>query len=95
MAEYYAAASVAEEISILRAVFEFLEYEVESDLYMDSAAARGMAKREGVGKVKCLEVKTLWLQQEVKRRRLELRTVPTDDNLADLGTRVLASERLH
>eukprot|EP00972_Heterocapsa_arctica_P028068 4129135-Heterocapsa_arctica.AAC.1 len=43
---------------MLRAVFEFMEYEVESYLYMDSAAARGMAKREGVGKVKCLEVKT-------------------------------------
>ncbi len=64
-------------------------------IMMDSAAARGMAKREGVGKVKGLEVKTLWLQQEVKRRRLNVRAVPTDDNYADLGTKVLANDRLH
>jgi hypothetical protein len=94
MAEYYAAAAVAEDLIMLRAVFEFFEYEVEANLFMDSAAARGMARREGVGKVKGLEVKTLWLQQEVKRRRVCLRTVGTEDNLADLGTKVLSVARL-
>eukprot|EP00972_Heterocapsa_arctica_P052431 7714958-Heterocapsa_arctica.AAC.1 len=94
MAEYYAAAAVAEELTKLRAVFEFLEYEVECYLYMDSVVARELAKRKGVGKVEGLEDKTLRLRHEVKRRRLTLSTVPTDNNLTDLGTKVLASARL-
>ena len=68
MAEYYAA-ETADELCTSRAVFEFTDYEGDCYLYMyqgkqmppdgimmDSAAARGMAKREGVGKVKGLEV---------------------------------------
>ena len=40
--------------------------------------------RNGVGKVKALEVQILWLQQEVKAKTLILKTVKLVDNCADL-----------
>ena len=49
---------------------------------------------EGVGKVKALEVRTLWLQQKVKAKTLTLRTVKSLENCADLGTKTLAAGTL-
>ena len=60
----------------------FFGCRVEASLHMDSAAGR-----EGVGKVKSLEVRTLWLQQVVKAKTLTLKTVKSQDNCADLGTK--------
>ena len=67
---------------------------VEASLHMDSAAARGICKREGVGKVKALEVRTLWLQQMIKAKTLTLKTVKSQDNCADLGTKTLTAGTL-
>ena len=50
---------------------------------MDSAAAREICRREGVGKVKALEVQILWLQQEAKAKTLMLKTVKSVDNCVD------------
>ena len=61
---------------------------------MESAAARGICRREGVGKLKALEVRTLWLQQVVKAKTLTLKTVKSEDNCADLGTKTLAAGTL-
>ena len=39
---------------------------------IDTSAAKGIASRRGVGKVRHLHVGTLWLQQAVHERRLRL-----------------------
>ena len=57
--------------------------EFEASLHMDSAAARGICRRQGVGKVKSLEVRMLWLQLVVKTKTLTLKTVKSQDNCAD------------
>ena len=67
----------------------FFGCQVEASLHLDSAAARGICRRESVGKVKLLEVRTLWLQQVVKAKTLTLKTVK-----ADLGTKTLAAGTL-
>ena len=51
---------------------------------MDRAAARRSWRPEGVGKVKALEVRTLWLEQLVKAKTLKLKTVKSVDNCANL-----------
>ena len=84
----------AEEMLLARDVLMFFGYQVEASLHMDSAAARGICRREGVGKVKSLEVRTLWLQQVVKAKTLTLKTVKSQDNCADLGTKTLAAGTL-
>ena len=87
MAEFYAGCATAEEMLLARDVLMFFGCPVEASLHMDSAAARGICRREGVGKVKSLEVRTLWLQQVVKAKTLTLKTVKSQDNCADLGTK--------
>ena len=68
MAEFYAGCATAEEMLLARDVLMFFGCRVEASLHMDSAAARGICRREGVGKVKSLEGRTLWLQQVVKAK---------------------------
>ena len=58
--------------------------------YAGCAAAEEMeiCRHEGVGKVKGLEVRTLWPQQVVKARMLMLKTVKSVANCADLETKM-------
>ena len=71
-----------------RDVLMFFGCQVEAALHMDSAAARGICRREDFGKVKALEVRTLWLQT------LTLNTLKSQDNCADVGTKTLAAGTL-
>ena len=90
MAEFYAGCATAEEMLLAREVLMFCGYRVEASLHMDSAAARGICRREGVGKVKSLEVRTLWLEEQVVRAKtLTLKTVKSQDTCADFGTKIL------
>ena len=91
MAEFYA--GCAAEMLLARDVLMFFSFQVEAALHMDSAAARGICRREIVGK-KALEVRTLWLQQVVKAKALTLRTVKSLNNCADLGAKTLAAGTL-
>ena len=52
MAKFYAGCATAEEMLLARDVLMFFGCQVEASLHMDSAAARGICRREGVGKVK-------------------------------------------
>ena len=83
MAEFYAGCATAEEMLLARDVLMFFGCQVGASLHMDSAAARGICRRQGVGKVNSLEVRTLWLQQVVKAKTLTLKTVKWQDNCAD------------
>ena len=56
MAEFYAGCATAEEMLLARDVLIFFGCQVEASLHMDSAAARGICRREGVGKINSLEV---------------------------------------
>ena len=62
---------------------------------MDASAARGIANSQGVGKIRHLECKTLWLQQKVKDGIVKVFAVSGNDNSADLGTKVLTANRIH
>jgi len=61
-AEYYGKVSTAVEMLLVRRVFNWLGYPMRMELEGDSTAAEGIAQREGVGRIKQLELKTLWLQ---------------------------------
>ena len=52
MAEFYAGCATAEDVSLARDVLTFFGCQVGASLHMDSAAARGICRREGVGKFK-------------------------------------------
>eukprot|EP00972_Heterocapsa_arctica_P097928 14448885-Heterocapsa_arctica.AAC.1 len=68
------------------------------ELYGDASAARGMSNRHGVGKVKHLEVKTLWMQMYTCGKRGDEsvvdKPVGTVYNTADIGTKAHGESRL-
>ena len=60
----------------------------------DSSAAKGITNRQGVGKVKHLSLRELWLQDAVSKKLLKVQKEDTETNWADLGTKVLEGPRI-
>ncbi len=56
-------------------------------VWTDSSATIGICSRQGLGKMRHLDTHTLWIQQAVRSRRLELRKVDGERNPADLLTK--------
>ena len=56
-------------------------------VWTDSSAAIGICSRQGLGKMRHLDTHTLWIQQAVRSRRVDLRKVPGESNPADLLTK--------
>ena len=61
---------------------------------MDNAAGRAFFLRSGVGRIRHISVRVLWMQQRVKEKLLTPSTVPSRENPADLGTKQLAKDRM-
>eukprot|EP00959_Pyramimonas_sp_CCMP1952_P299707 6268754-Pyramimonas_sp.AAC.1 len=68
-------------------MLEWLGYKVTWELGIDSGAAKAMINREGVGKVKHLGVRALWVQQERKVHGLNIKKESGTKNVADLVTK--------
>ena len=61
---------------------------------MDSSAARGIITRQGVGRVKHLQIRTLFLQDLYKQGTISVHPVGTKENTADIGTKPLSAKRI-
>ena len=86
-AEYYALVRAVAEGLGMQSVMRDLGWEMRVRLWVDSSAAKSIASRAGLGRVRHLEVKFLWLQKVVRDRRLEVRKVHGADNPADVLTK--------
>ena len=64
-----------------------LGVDVSIELFTDSSAAKSMASRSGVGKVRHMEVKWLWLQEKVKAGKIKMRKVAGEVNPANVLTK--------
>ena len=51
---------------------KFLGWDLPVVVALDSAAARGVLQRQGCGKIRHLEVKTLWVQQLVLEGKVKI-----------------------
>ena len=60
----------------------------------DASAGRAMATRHGVGRVRHLDARLLWLQQLCAEGVVQVRTRPGEHNEADLGTKIVALRRM-
>ena len=79
----------------LRRCLEFLTgATIEHYLFTDSSSAKQLSTRQGVGKVKHVAGKLLWIQDAVLRKQVMLIQVPTLWNLSDLGTKPLGAKHL-
>ena len=63
-------------------------------LKTDASAAKGIASRKGLGKIRHLEVNQLWLQDKVASGEVELEKVDGKVNRADALTKAVNSEEL-
>ena len=52
----------------------------------DASAASGIGARRGVGKIRHLEKRTLWLQKHITEKEIVPRRGKCSENLSDLGT---------
>ena len=56
-------------------------------LHMDASAAIGVMQRRGIGKIRHLDVSTLWLQEKQLKQLMEVRKVHGLANAGDLMTK--------
>jgi len=85
--EWYAAVRTASALIGLAALARDIGIELRPKLKMDATAAKGIAARRGVGKIRHLETQTLWLQRHVTNKKIDIEKVPGNDNPSDLGTK--------
>ena len=89
-AEVYAAVSTCCDAIYMKRRLEFVfEQNVSIQLLIDNSAARQILMRAGVGRVRHLSVKILWLQQQVEGKMVSVVAVASSANIADLGTKRL------
>ena len=86
-AEYYAMVRSAAEALGVQSIMRDMGWEAPIRLWVDSSAAKSMASRIGLGKVRHMEVKFLWLQEAVKNKKVELRKIAGNLNPADVLTK--------
>ena len=60
----------------------------------DASAGRAVATRRGVGRVRHLDARLLWLQQLCTEGVVEVRARPGEHNEADLGTKMVDLKRM-
>ena len=85
-AELNAAVEAAQEGLGIAYLEEELGRQLIVNLYGDSSANHGIIQRQGIGKVKHLGVRQLWLQQQVEIGTCQHYKIPRLDNFADLMT---------
>ena len=89
-AETYASVSSSCDGIFLKHVLEFsLKMPVQLKLLIDNSAARQVLSRSGVGKIRHLSLKVLWLQSHVESKLIVVSPVASAENLADIGTKRL------
>ena len=63
--------------------------EKEIILETDSSAAKGFVSRRGGGRMRHMEVKWLWLQDQVRKGAVRVAKIKGTENAADLRTKYL------
>jgi hypothetical protein len=89
-AEFYALIEAASRGLGLQTLAKDLGVDLGVDLYCDASAGRSMAFRKGLGKVRHMDTKFLWIQDLVKADRLRVHKVKGTANPADVGTKHLS-----
>ena len=89
-AEYYGMVKGASMALGVRSMLGDLGVSLQIRLRTDASAAKGIATRRGLGKVRHIEVNQLWLQEKVNNGEIQVMKVKGEGNLADALTKALA-----
>lgn len=89
-AEYYALVTGCAEALGMKSVAEDMGFDVEVTMWTDSTAGKSVASRRGLGKMRHVELKYLWVQDIVKEGRLRVKKVAGVSNIADHLTKAIS-----
>ena len=67
----------------IKAIMDDMGYEATVRVWVDSPCAKSIASRVGLGKIRHMEVKFLWIQDAVKDKKIQVRKIRGDGNPAD------------
>ena len=86
-AEYYGVVKAASIALGTRALFRDMGIGVGVEIHTDATAAKGIASRRGLGRVRHIDVQFLWVQEKVANGDFSLHKVRGEFNPADLLTK--------
>ena len=95
-AELYSSSGVLCDTFLLKRVMEFL-LQLENlvvTLHMDSSSGRQVWMRTGVGRIRHLSCRVLWVQQAVASGEVIVRHIAGQLNPADINTKLLSQSRM-
>ena len=92
-AEFLAVGTAVQEGALVQHVLAELGATAKLRVYCDSSSARQLANKRGVGRLKHMQIRELFVQEEVRAGRLELAAISSVDNLADLLTKAFTRTR--
>ena len=70
-------------------MFDF-GFAVKPVVAIDEKATEHVLHRQGIGKLKHIDVAFLWVQDEIRSQRLRVFRVRNEEHVADLGTKPLS-----
>eukprot|EP00971_Amphidinium_carterae_P350150 6491406-Amphidinium_carterae.1 len=88
-AEFCQLTTAAAEALLLQQALQFMGIQLPIVLHTDSTAALGLTKRKGVGRMRHMDLRLLWLQDGIREKMFSIRKVSTHDNVSDIGTKAL------
>ena len=96
-AEYYGIVKGSSSGLGLKSMMGDLGVEVAITINTDASAAKGMANRRGLGKVRHIAVNQLWIQDRIAKGDLAISKVNGKENIADILTKHVNAEdiRIH
>jgi len=71
----------------MQSIMRDMGWDAKIRLLVDSSAAKSIASRTGLGKLRHLGIQFLWLQEAVRRKKVVLSKVRGDINPADVLTK--------
>ena len=85
--ELYSASVACAEGLGLHSLLSWMGFVVKWVLHTDSSTCKSIMTREGAGRLKHLDSRALWIQEQRRDRGLIVKKVGTKFNPADLGTK--------
>ena len=94
-AEWYAASAGVCDAYYLQHIVEFV---INSScnvliLHTDNSAVRMLSLKFGVGRLRHIRGRLLWLQQKMSNHELDIRQIPTLQNISDMNTKSHSKNR--
>ena len=90
-AEYYAPVEGATRSLGLQSMMRELGLRKNIFVQTGSSAAKSFASQRGLGRMRHIEVKDLWLQEAICRSRLKVVKIKGEENPADVFTKYLSA----